>query len=122
MGQVDIPFGVRSRKGISFQRIDTYSLQTGVMVTYEAKETPFRVRAGRDGVAIQGSLSWMDGAGVAAVMNLFARAIKHHEHLRTYPIGTRQQPLDESVFEKGKAPEPPIEGEVVPVDEPKQLQ
>lgn len=108
MGGV-IEINRRQQKSLSFIRADAHSLQQGVIVAYLLKDTPFQVTSNRHGISIRGSYPQVGKAGITALMNILARAIRHHEHLKSFPLGTPQVALEESTFDT-----PPVAAPVAP--------
>jgi hypothetical protein len=92
-----------------FYRQDGYSLQTGLAVHYGVRGTTFKIVCTRDGIAIQGSYPMVGREGVEALRQMLARAIKHHEHLKSFTDGMKQVALDERTIElEERKPEFPV--------------
>jgi hypothetical protein len=91
----------KEQKDLAFVRVDGYTLQEGPIVAYALKDIPFRVVIKRKGIRIEGSTPLLGKSGTVALMNLLARAIRHHEHIKGLPPGSRAV-LEESEFEPKK--------------------
>lgn len=85
-----------------FSRGTGYTLEQGRMVRYlmvdHQGQFMFQILAHRDGVQVQGSLNIGNGEGIRALTTILKRASRHHEHLKSYPVGTPQTVLDEHIL------------------------
>lgn len=84
----------------SFERTETHTLQHGVVVLYRVVGFPFAMAITRDGVQITGTYPNVQREGVEALIDMLHRAVLHHEHLNTFPVGTRQTTLSESDLDR----------------------
>lgn len=85
-----------------FGRGTGYSLERGRIVRYlmvdDTGQSMFQILAHRDGIQIQGSLNVGNEEGVHALTTILKRALRHHEHLKSYVVGTPQEILDERIL------------------------
>ncbi len=92
--------GREQKKEAGFRRIEGHSLDLGMVVCYRIDHTPpFQIVAHRDGIDIAGRFPRVERQGVEALMDIMARAIRHHEHLRSFEPGEPQTIMSEDVFE-----------------------
>lgn len=90
---------VGRQKSLNFIRRDGFSLQTGRAVAYTLSNGLFQIEATRDGVTFHGSFPTVTRAGILAVTQTLIRAVRHHEHLKSFPLGTKQEALAEETIE-----------------------
>lgn len=79
-----------------FQRREEHTIQLGVVVTYETTGGfAFAVTAHRGGVEVIGWTPALPAAAVGVLITALRRAQIQHEHLATFPVGTKQIALTE---------------------------
>lgn len=78
-----------------FVRGTGHDLRMGAIVEYKLNGFNFKVRITREGVSVAGVLPVVDWEGVGVVIDVLKRAVKHHNHLKSFPLGERQTILDE---------------------------
>lgn len=83
----------------SVYRKDGYDLKLGVFVVYGISNLPFEVMANRDGVAFQGRVPTLQEVGLDGVFFMFAMAKQQYLHLKSIPVGEKQEPLEQSEAE-----------------------
>lgn len=90
------------RTEMEFRRLVGTSVKVGLVVTYRVGQQ-FQITAHRLGVEITGRFPTIDGQGADALIEMIRRAVKHHEHLKSYQDGARQDVLDERMLSTGEA-------------------
>lgn len=84
-----------------FRRRTGHSLEQGAVVLYELRGgRPFSIVAHREGVELSGTFPCVAREGVLALKQMLDRAVRHHEHLKSFAVGQRQTILDEEMLEK----------------------
>jgi hypothetical protein len=68
----------------------------------------FAVFASRYGIEIKGEFPPISEQGVATIKQLLDRAVVHHKHLGTFPVGDPQYILSEEEVETRLAPAPTV--------------
>lgn len=96
---VDIIGQKRQATSAGFRRDDGYSLQTGKAVRYVLAGYQFRIEATRQGILVQGSFPMVGREGIFALTTMLRRAVRHHEHLASFPVGSAQEALPESILD-----------------------
>lgn len=86
-----------------FVRDELQSLIGGIAIRYRLIGFPFIIAAHRLGVNVEGKFPCVDRAGVQALKDILDRAVRHHEHLKSFAVGEKQIPLDETMFEEEEA-------------------
>ena len=80
----------------SFKRRTGHSIKLGMVVAYElVGARPFSIIAHREGVEMSGSFPVVQHEGVTALKNILDRAVRHHQHLKSFPLGVRQTIQDD---------------------------
>lgn len=91
--------GQQPREGGFVRRADVHDLNLGVVVRYALVGMHFEVAAHRDGVQCRGIFPNVDRTGISVLKDILDRAVRHHEHLKTFEVGQRQSTIPEDVFE-----------------------
>lgn len=81
-----------------FSRLTGHSLELGKVVAYQLKGSNFQILATRHGVDVTGHFPVVGVEGVTVLKRMLDRALKHHQHLKTFKDGETQTILDESVL------------------------
>ena len=89
----------RREQQVGFVRGDGHSLQQGVVVAYQLSGFPTKVMASRQGVVVVGGIPMTNREGIELYIEILRRAIRHHEHLATFPLGFKQIPLTEQMLD-----------------------
>ena len=87
----------------TFVRMDGHSLQLGVVITYRLSGMNFAIIISRNGVELAGRYPCVARQGVEALTDMLNRAIRHHEHLKSFPVGEQQTTIPERLFEEEEA-------------------
>lgn len=85
---------------VSLTRLDGHSLTLGKVVEYRLQGFPFRVIACREGMMIEGKSPWFAGPSLELIGEMIRRAMVHQQHLASFPVGTKQEALDEEEAKK----------------------
>lgn len=91
------------KKEAGFVRRDGHSLEVGVVVAYMLPGLPFQILAHRHGVHIRGEFPIVTRQGIEVLNDTLLRAVRHHEHLASFPMGEKQAPLPEMLLEAEEA-------------------
>lgn len=84
-----------------FIRMEARSIELGLAVIYKVQNCPFQIIAHREGVQVIGQFPNTNRGGIDALTAMLYRAVAHHEHLATFPVGTAQVPLPEEMVAVG---------------------
>ena len=95
--------GGNNKQEAGFVRVDGHSLQLGVVVSYKLTGLNFVIIASRVGVELAGRFPCVGRAGIEALQDMLNRAVRHSEHLKTFPVGDRQTTIPEQLFEEEEA-------------------
>lgn len=95
--------GQEKKKTRGFIRVTGHSLHAGLVVAYVLRDEPFKIEVSREAIQIQGSFPPCDRAGIGALKQMLDRAVRHHEHLKSFPEGTKQEHLEENILEAEEA-------------------
>lgn len=84
----------------TFIRMDGHSLQLGKVITYKLTGLNFAIIASRNGVELAGRFPCVDRRGIEALQDMLNRAVRHHEHLKSFAVGDVQTLIPERLFEE----------------------
>jgi hypothetical protein len=82
-----------------FDRRTGHAIEVGAVVEYRLVGFQFAVLAHREGIEAKGQFPCVRRDGGLTLMNVIARAIRHHEYLATFPVGAPQRILPETVLD-----------------------
>ena len=92
----------REQRG-TFVREDIHSIKVGVVVSYLVVGTDFMIVAHREGVDMRGTFPTVNRVGINALIDMLNRAVRHHEHLKSFAVGEKQTTIPEILFEEEEA-------------------
>lgn len=84
------------------------NIQVGQFIAYMFEGIQFAVFASRYGVEIKGEFPLVGEQGINTVKQVLDRAVAHHKHLATFPIGSPQYILSEEEIESRLTPVPAV--------------
>jgi hypothetical protein len=76
-----------------------HHLEVGKVVEYFLIGYDFAVLAHRGGVEVKGRFPCVNRIGIITLISILQRAVRHHEHLASYAVGTPQQIMPEGVLD-----------------------
>lgn len=86
-----------------FIRLDGHSFELGTTIIYQLVGLNFVIVVSRNGVELVGRFPCVDRRGIHALQDMLNRAVRHHEHLKSFPIGQKQTTIPEILFEEEEA-------------------